>query len=250
MQRPIFWIVLLILLLLSSASYFILFFPGFQVSHIKISGYKKVSSQEIEDIILSNLDKKFFGSEIIDISSKSIFIVDTKKIIGDIKNKFPIIEEVNIKRELPNIISLTITEREPFTVFCDSGNKCFQIDKNGVIFEEAQHINRESVVLRREANQNGVYIGAHVASKSTIDAIFKVVDNLKNNFNISTTEVLISNPLILKTSENWKIYFNLDSDIKLQITKMNSLLENEITESERKTLNYIYLQYKDRAYYK
>jgi hypothetical protein len=42
----------------------------------------------------------------------------------------------------------------------------------------------------------------------------------------------------------------LDSDLDLQITKLNLLLKNEVSESARKTLQYIDLRFKDRAYYK
>jgi hypothetical protein len=36
----------------------------------------------------------------------------------------------------------------------------------------------------------------------------------------------------------------------LQIKKMDALLQTEIPPDARKKLQYIYLQYKDRAYYK
>ena len=35
-----------------------------------------------------------------------------------------------------------------------------------------------------------------------------------------------------------------------QITKMNLLLEQEIVPAQRKNIEYIYLQYQDKAYYK
>ena len=62
---------------------------------------------------------------------------------------------------------------------------------------------------------------------------------------------MISTPfrLNIETSENWEIYFNLDSETDLQIAKMNLLLKDEIPVSVRKTLQYINLRF-NRAYYK
>ena len=69
-------------------------------------------------------------------------------------------------------------------------------------------------------------------------------------FQIYIKEAFVSNPLILKTSESWKLYVDPDGDIQSQITKMKLLLKDQITPAVRQNLQYIYLQYKDRAYYK
>jgi hypothetical protein len=74
---------------------------------------------------------------------------------------------------------------------------------------------------------------------------------LKDNFQINLEEALVTSPLRLdvNTSENWRIYFDLgpDSDINLQLTKLNLLLNGGISTASRKTLRYIDLRPKDRA---
>ena len=249
-QRPLFWITLLIILLLGTGSYFILFFPKFQVSNIKIAGYQKVSNQDIEDLVLDNVKKKFIGNDFIGISSKSIFIASTAKIENSVYKSFPAIEEVAVQKELPNTLRLTIKERQPVAIFCQDDDHCFFIDKNGVIFERIQDISGEYMMLKLAANAIDIELGKEVVSPSTIDVVKKVEYNLESNFGIDIREILVSSSLIVRTAENWDIYFNPDSDINLQIAKLNSLLESEITQGQRKSLQYIYLQYKDRAYYK
>ncbi len=65
-------------------------------------------------------------------------------------------------------------------------------------------------------------------------------------------EFNISSPtrLDVKTIEGWWVYFSTAFDIDLQITKLNLLLEKEISQEDRGVLKYIDLRFKDRAYYK
>ena len=85
-------------------------------------------------------------------------------------------------------------------------------------------------------------------------AIYEIEKNLKDNFQINLSDALISTPIRLdiKTGEGWQIYFNTDtdSDITSQLTKLDLLLQKEISAESRQSLQYIDLRFKDRAYYK
>lgn len=234
--RPIFWIALLSLIIVVTSAYFVLFSPSFQVTEIEISGNEKVESGNIKDFLSLEM-------------SNRILLIDKNKLKSKVLHKFPGIESLTIQKRFSHTIALNIKERVPFAIFCKKDGKCFLIDENGVVFEETQSITQDKIILSKENSEN-VFLGETVILKDIISSISKINDNLKDNFQISTKEVLVSSFLIFKTSENWQIYFDPTSDIDLQITKMNSLLENEISVTERKNLQYIYLQYKDRAYYK
>ena len=94
-------------------------------------------------------------------------------------------------------------------------------------------------------------LGQEVVKKELLDLILRIQGNLKDGFQIDTKEAILSLPkrLDIKTSENWQIYLNLESDINLQITKLNLLLEEEITPEIKETLEYIDLRF-TRVYYK
>lgn len=249
-QRPLFWIILFFALIIASILYFFLFFPKFQVSNVKIIGNENIPAGEIEKAALNYLDKKLFDAKIFDIYLKNIFIVSKKNIKKEILKSFPKIESIQIKKRIPETLILEVKERHQFAVFCQNNYNCFLIDENGVIFEKIEDISADTMVLLKEIKDKEIFLGEHIVSKDIMGIISKIQKDLENNFKIGVKEVSVLNPLIAKTSENWSIYFNPEENIDLQITKMNSLLENEIGETERKNLQYIYLQYEDRAYYK
>jgi len=248
LKMPGFWIAVLIILVVLSLGYFLLFYQKFQINEIKISGNHKVKSEDIENVVWSDVNKELISAGFINVSSKSIFITSKNKLIADLLVKFPIIEEVLVKKTMPNGLVFQIKERQPFAVFCKI-EKCFLMDGRGILYEELKTDNQNMIVVRNNSLESPT-LNKSAVDKGIIDDINKVQKSLKDNFEVEIKEVTDSNPLIFTTKENWKIYFDPTQDIDLQATKMNALLKNEISETDRKNLQYIYLQYKDRAYYK
>ena len=184
----------------------------------------------------------------IKIASKSIFISSKHKIVENILREFSDIQKVSVNKDMPDTMRLQITERQPLAIFCQNKD-CFFIDDEGIIFNLEEN-NLETMTVFRKQSSQEVQLGEKVVDENIIDIFSKVQKSLRENFEIDIREMIIANPLIFKTSENFDIYFDSEKDVDLQITKMNALLKNEIPENDRKNLDYIYLQYKDRAYYK
>jgi cell division septal protein FtsQ len=255
-KRRIFWYLILIFVILFITIYFVVFYSGFFVKNIIISGNEKVFSQELENVTLKKINKNLFGFWNWDIYTKSILLVNSKNINKEILEKFPIIEKIKIDKILPNSLILSITERKPVGVYCPSADleqtNCFLIDQNGIIFEDSPRFVSNLIMISQNMQSENILMGEEIINKNIIDAIIKIEKNIKDNFQINLTEAFLSNPLRLdiKTSENWKIYFNLDFDINSQLTKLNLLLREQIFQEEREKIEYIDLRFKDRAYYK
>ena len=253
-KKPIFWFLLLFLILISTALYFLLFYQKFQVKNITNSGNEKANEQEIENIVLNETNKKIINFLSFNVTSESIFLVDTENIKKQVLNMFPVIEDVKTDKNFPDSISVQIKERKPFAVFTSQNNEdYFYIDESGVIFEKLQGFPQNMTAIRQLINSVDAVIGKEAVEKNIMKAVSNIKKNLEDKFQIDIREAFISNPLRLdiKTGENWQIYFNLgpDSDINLQITKLNLLLTEKISPQVRKNLEYIDLRF-DKAYYK
>ncbi|MBI3337469.1 MAG: FtsQ-type POTRA domain-containing protein [Candidatus Staskawiczbacteria bacterium] len=255
-KKPIFWIVVLFVIIVFLFLYLFLFFSEIYVNSVIIEGNNTVQSKDIENMAWDYVNKNI---------SKSIFLVRPKIISKDVLDKFPQIESAKVSIKFPETINIQIKERTIFAVFCpdsvegllwqnhrDQNNKkCFYMDENGVIFEMLEQIPENTSILRQITEEKEVFIGQRVIEKNVVDVISKIKKNLKNNFQIGLKTASISTPrLNIETSENWQIYFNLDSETDLQIEKMNLLLKSEIPIIVRKSLQYMDLRFRDRAYYK
>ncbi|OGZ67255.1 MAG: hypothetical protein A3D35_00785 [Candidatus Staskawiczbacteria bacterium RIFCSPHIGHO2_02_FULL_34_9] len=247
-KRPIFWFSTSLLIILIF-SYFLLF-SWFQVSSINISGNQKVKTEDIEKLVDSFVNKKILSLGFLNVNSKSIILLNGKKLSYEILSKLPDIGEIKIKKQFSNTINVSVKERGQFAILCNENNTCFSIDDSGTIFSNVLGEFNDSLVLEKNINLGETDLGQNVIDKNIIDQIKMVNQSLVDNFQIKVTKVFISNYLQFKTSEGWSAYFDNSSDMKLQISEIDSLLKGEISEEKRKNLTYIYLQYKDRAYYK
>lgn len=254
-----FWFPIIFLIIISTIFYFFVFWGKIQVSKIKISGNKNVESQNIKNAISDKINRKILSLPIPSflktggnwtVSSKSIFLVDKNAVKEEILNDFPEIDSVKIEKKFPNSLVLEIRERTSVAVFCQN-EKCFSIDDKGIIFKTETESLDGKLVIRLLGSQNDFALGQEAVGKDIIDLIHKIEKNLNDNFQVEVKGAEISLPerLNIETSENWKVYFNLKSDIDLQITKLNFLLKEKVLSEIRKNLEYIDLRF-NRAYYK
>lgn len=242
-QKPLFWLGLLIIVCVGFMGYGIVWYEKFQVKAIEISGNAKTSEQDIQALAFGGAVTKFMG-----IPSKSMFLAGKGRVANALLASLPGMETVTVQKKFPNTIALTVKERQPAAIFC--GQECFYIDSNGVIFEALGQLPQGFFIIRQSVHKKELLLGQQAVDATTITAVLKIAKSLRDNFQINVKEALVANPLVITTSEHWKVYFNLEGDINLQITKMNALLAQEISLTKRENLQYIYLQYKDRAYYR
>jgi len=252
-KMPIFWYSLLVLIIVGTGFYFLLFFPNFQVNNITINGNQKISSENLKNIVDQEVNKKPIGFAGWNLYSKSIFLVNTEELQKQILNTYSEIKIASVTKNLPQDLAVNIEERKQFAIFCQN-EKCFNIDEGGVIFENSSTTAQDTFIVRQNINLQDAFVGENVIEENIMRAISKIEKDLKGNFQINLAEALISTPIRLdvKTGEGWQIYFNIDtdSDIGLQLTKLNLLLKDEIASETRQKLEYVDLRFKDRAYYK
>jgi cell division protein FtsQ len=97
----------------------LLWSPFFQVETIQIQGMSRIDPAEIQAIA--------------DVANLSIIEVNAKQIRDDLTTAFPDIERVVVSVGLPNLIGITITERQPMLAW-QHGDQTRWIDSQGVIF--------------------------------------------------------------------------------------------------------------------
>ncbi|MBX4201236.1 FtsQ-type POTRA domain-containing protein [Candidatus Parcubacteria bacterium] len=244
-QQPLFWVALLLAVAGTGVVYFVFFLPSFQISSIQVSGNQRIQSEEIESLAWNNINKSLLG-----LPYRSLLLASTANISKDILQSFAMVETATVKKKMPNGITVTIKERKPYAVFCSHDNNCFSLDENGIIFGEPRDVGQEDFVVQKSKESGGVKAGDRVIDKSIMDGVVKIQRNFDNDLKIAVNRVNISDTLVFTTREGWKAYFDPVQNIQLQITKMDILLKDQISEKARQNLQYIYLQYKDRAYYK
>ncbi|MBZ1356552.1 MAG: FtsQ-type POTRA domain-containing protein [Candidatus Nealsonbacteria bacterium] len=222
-----------------SLAYFFLFFDYFWINNIKIEGNEVLS----REAILGPIEEKL-STKILFFRSSSIFLFNSNQMSKDILEAFPLIKDVQIKKDLPDKITINIKERQPVAFWCNS--ECYLVDSVGVAFRERRDDDKRRVIIR---SQGDFQLGEQVVDINDMQRIIKIWKRIGENLGLIEFEVG-NQKLNAKTSENWYIYFNSKEDLSTQILKLELVLEEKISPAKRKKLEYIDLRFDSRVYFK
>jgi hypothetical protein len=244
-MKKSFWLAFLSLAFFGFLSYFCLFSGSLQVGEITISGQEKVSREEIMASAEKRLERCFLN-----LKTKSILFLDLEKIEEGLLSDFPKIASVKIERNAPNVLILEISERIPEIRLC-SEKECFFSDKEGIIFQKAEEASGLMLVEKKEFSDGLFAIKDRALEKDEIAAILKIREEAEKNAGIKLETIIIESGQKYKagTVAGWSIYFNPESDLDWQITKLRLLLEKEINLEKNPPSEYIDLRF-EKAYYK
>lgn len=222
-----------VLFVVFAGFYFLFLSEFFQVAEIIITGQGEFSNPDIESVVFSG--------------TKNIFLTNTNELKKILLQKFPQIAEVEVKKSFPNILNLALAERKEVGIFC-AENQCFLLDGQGVIFEE---FNGETTLpkLQNQTLSKELVLGEKVFGKEVLDIILEVEATLKGNLGIFSEEIsqISSERLNVKTSEGWKIYFNIKKGLDWQMASLATILEKRLPSEKRSKLEYIDLRF-DRIF--
>jgi len=254
-RNRFFWLAILILIFFSSFFYFLFFTEFFQVEKISIVGLEQISEEQLNLSIKDKLENR-----ILFFPTRNIFLVDLNKIKEDILKKFHRIATIEIHRNFPDSLNVLVTERKIIATFCQEGEEdkssslpsafareanCFALDEEGIVFEEKQIDRIIQPLIKALISADEISLGKKVIEKEDLISILEINSQLKEDLNIPIEEFIISSKekLIVLVSEGWELYFNLQENIKWQLTKLKALLEEKIPEEQRKDLEYIELRF-------
>jgi len=210
-KSKFFWFSLLIISLLSGIFYFFFLSPIFQIERIEVMGNSRVSTEEIRAVILAN-----YPGKILFFDSKSIFLVNLKKVNEKLKERFPKIAKISLKRDFPNGLTSQIEERIPVADWCYENN-CFHIDNKGIVFEKSEK--RTNIKIKTSNSLEDLSLLDKVIEEDKLQSILSIKKELKD---IEIEEFLFKEKLTAKVLEGWEIYFDLDKEVEEQIFNLNT----------------------------
>ncbi len=242
-RNRFFWLGLLAIVFFFSIFYFLFLSGFFQVEKIIISGENKVSAEEINSAVESKLENK-----ILFWPTKSIFLVNLAEMEKDVLASFPQLAEIEIKRNFPDGISVILIERKGLAQWF-SGEQYFLLDSAGIVFEKMAETDPNLAAIEKVGQ---VELGEGVINPNDLNKILEIDYQMKTDLKIPVKDYLIyaEDKLTVLTQEDWEIYFNLQTDVKWQLTKLKTVLEEKIPQERRKDLQYIELRFGNFAPFK
>lgn len=241
-KSKFFWVLFLFILSAAGIIYLLAFNQFFQVKKINISGNLIISNEQLLKVIEPNIRKQIIWE------TKSIFLIDLNKIKEEILRQFPEIEDVKLKRKLPELLISEIKERQVFAAIRLPSGKTFSVDQNGIVFKEDSG---QADLLIDLPDEKEFVFGKNIIDSEKLKAIAIAKESLQNQLDIETEKLLFLNDrLNVATSQGFEIYFGFTTSIEDQIFNLEMLGKEKLKIEDMQNLEYIDLRFGDKVFYK
>jgi hypothetical protein len=240
-------IIVVIVLGLGSA-----FLPDqFVIREVVVSNTRPEVAQQIENYVKEVVQNKakLFGRT-------NIFLVPRDLLEYELPNRFSIIKTVQILRELPSTIHISIQEKVPVAILISGGNS-YALDPSGVAFEEVSKERMEKNVypiISDERKTTQIDIGKPVLDPGIITMMHDIQRLLPDRFALDVNKITIpaigSKELHVITSEGWMLVLDNSRGLEDQFLVLEKILTEQITSAKRPVLSYIDLRAQGKAFFK
>jgi cell division septal protein FtsQ len=257
-KRLIEWgIVFLLLLIIVGILSFILHKPAFRIASAELSGGVLVTRDEIQDESLKYMAGSFFWI----FPKNSSLLYPKNDLARDLVNKFKRIDTIKVKLKDMTTLSVEITERKPFAIWCKtmegdtSDESCYFMDQNSTIFATAPQFSGDAYFkyygLVNAANPIGL---EYLASSTEFASISNFVTTLKT-FSLSPSYIIAkgNGEYSLVLANKSEIYFDTKEPLSKVSQNLYSLLStSDFKGKDRSDLpvEYIDMRYGNKLFYK
>lgn len=193
--------------------------PMFNITNIEIKGNEE------------NSIETYISLTRIDLNNTNIFAITKNKIIKNIKEN-SYVEEVEVKRKLPNTIQINIIERKPVYEM-QYGEEYIYLDKQGYILEINEKSKELTKLIGLESTKEKITVGQRLVKNDLIrlDTVLKIMNYCNYNTienSITSINVEDINNYIINFEEDKKIaYLGDNTKLNEKILKLKEILERE-----------------------
>jgi hypothetical protein len=250
-HKTYFFIRFLVLGIIIGGTIYLLFFnPFLKVRKWIFQGETDINLSEAQQIIETKASKKWFI-----FPQDNFFIVLFRRHSFEktLEKHFLELTEVKVwpaQEHLFNNFNISLSKREKAAIWCSSN--CFYIDREGLLFKKAPQTAGPFITLIEDKIGLNLEINARIKDQNLLQAIFLLKEQFDNTTKLSIKNIEVFNDnhdFALITNQNWKLYFDPQTNIENQWNVFKALL-NKNSLSLNDSINYIDLRIKNKAYIK
>ncbi len=176
---------------------------------------------------ISCADEKKLQKEI-NLIGKNLIMIDEKSVEETLKKKFSCIKQVFLNKSLPNKIKVHVIGRQPVATIVAS-NSAKLVDNEGVALGGGDLPNLPKIYSE------------NIDSKEVKNTILIINKLISFNFEIKKSSILPKKDLLIEGE--YKIYFNLEKNLDIQLASLQLILNQAKIESNK--VEYIDLRFRD-----
>lgn len=184
------------------------FFP---IKSIKVTGTKKYNEQTI--IESSRL------------SGKNLIITSEKKLEERLRKKFPYIDSITLKKQMPDTITIKIIDAKEYAAYLISG-KYYVVSKKGYVLKISNTIPKGAFEVITEAKKAEPGNILEFKDKETKQLTYDIIEYLgEYNIKINSVNVKSKSKITVRIEDRFDVSFGTDSYLKKKCAHLASMLK-------------------------
>ncbi|KKR66862.1 MAG: hypothetical protein UU07_C0004G0017, partial [Parcubacteria group bacterium GW2011_GWF1_40_5] len=232
-------LLLVVLLAILGSLAYIFRIPSLNIKSVEIDGTRVIDA----DTIRANIEKEIAGNYLWILPKTNIFLYPKSKIKEELSKSFKRLKNIDVSTLNNTVLKVTVFEREAKYLWCETEEKCYFMDGDGFIFDEAPYFSGE-VYFRFYGSSNGDFVKLFPFKKIIEDMGLKPIGlSILENSNVE---------MFLSGKSKPKIIFNATSDFQKIAENLQAALATEPLRSDFKnkysSLLYLDLRYGNKVY--
>lgn len=167
-----------------------------------------------------------------ELRGKNIFLANTTKLAEKIESQILTIEEVRIKKQLPNKIKIEIIPRVGVAVLTTDDKIWFLIDKNGFIFKKTFTKPEGLVIINTFSLETSFYLGQKINDQWLVKTLLLIKSLDKNFVSFKKIVVLSRDNISLFLHEAVIASFSAQKNISQQVDSLQFILRQSKIEGK------------------
>jgi cell division septal protein FtsQ len=224
-----------------------------KINNIVIVGNSSVSTEDVVNIIQKELDEKYLWI----IPTDNIFLLQRFEIPIEILENIKKINTVKISLQGLNTLKVVVSERVSESLWClgvpEDSNGCYFMDSDGFVFNKAPELTNNIFIKYYGVILKNNPIGENYFSFNKFKDIKCFISEIKKiGFKPESFSVINESQYEIVLSEKSKIIFDNKEDILKNISKLNTLIQNnyiKIDDEFLSKINHIDLRYGSKVHY-
>lgn len=236
--------------IISTSFYAVLYSSLFEINNIDVEGNTYVDAGLIEAGINKQKEEVRFWV----LPQSNILAFD--EVAAKAKLAHPRIDDLTIKRRLPNTLVVSLTEKNGVAEWEWQG-RWFELDDQCIVIGEVGGPSSNGLALRNSKSIDMPSLGTNVCDTSILDLVKTIDANIPQGYGFGIESYDLANSaeyfIDAKTNEGWYARVSTQITIAEQMDKLNAFLISKGIENSdwRKQLTYIDLRFgNSRIYYR
>ncbi|OGG58372.1 hypothetical protein A3C86_04305 [Candidatus Kaiserbacteria bacterium RIFCSPHIGHO2_02_FULL_49_16] len=242
---------LLILIFAAGAIYGISEFsylPRYSINKITVEGMSSISPRLVKAFVETKLNNGTYSI----ISRGNIFLYPKTEIAKGISEYFPKILNAQISREslLARAITVSITERKMFALWCSDKAECFKMDDTGFVFAVATISSAGQIVFSGGLAASTTPIGQTFLPEQFADVLALLSRLKEEGFSATSVSVEDEQDFSVSLSKGFDVRATFSQDANTIARNLQTVLLSESLQGKEDKIEYIDLRFGNRVYYK